>query len=136
MSFVPLQTIRKESAAPPVVVDTVRLRVSGMHCASCVGRVEAALASTPGVAEVAVNLVTRSARVDVDPAAVDPAGLVAAVEHAGYHAELPRDDEDVAVAQLRDDRAGAAHARRRRRGPSPARPPPRPTARARPGPRP
>ena len=97
----------------PLARDRLTLPIGGMSCAACSAHVERALAGQPGVRAVTVNLVTRSARVDVDPAAVDPAGLVAAVEHAGYHAELPRDDEDVAVAQLRDDRAGAAHARDR-----------------------
>jgi Cu+-exporting ATPase len=34
-----------------------------MSCASCVGRVEAALGRLPGVAEAAVNLATARARV-------------------------------------------------------------------------
>ena len=50
MSFIPLGNIRRESDTAPVVVDSMRLRVSGMHCASCVSRVEQALASVAGVA--------------------------------------------------------------------------------------
>ena len=42
MSFIPLQSIRREKEAAPVVVDAMRLRVSGMHCASSVSRVEQA----------------------------------------------------------------------------------------------
>ena len=41
-----------------------QLRVSGMHCASCVGRVESALKAVPGVAEASVNLLTGEAAVD------------------------------------------------------------------------
>ena len=34
-----------------------------MRCASCVARLEQALAKVPGVAEVAVNLATESVRI-------------------------------------------------------------------------
>src|SRR4051794_22323748 len=85
------------------------LPIGGMTCAACQGHVERALRAQPGVRDAAVNLVTRSARVSLAPdasaAAIGPA-LVAAVEAAGYQAELPRDDhDDVAAAQRRDDAA-------------------------------
>jgi len=54
-----------------------------MTCASCVGRVERALAAVPGVHEVEVNLATETATVHADTL-VDTARLVAAVERAGY----------------------------------------------------
>src|SRR5262249_1696016 len=65
-----------------------------MTCASCVRRVEKALAKVPGVAEARVNLATEQARVDCDPAQASVADLKAAVEKAGYGvgampAELP-----------------------------------------------
>jgi Cu+-exporting ATPase len=85
MSFVPLQGLRRESAPAPAVVDAVRLRIAGMHCASCVSRVEAALASVPGVASAAVNLATQRAEVSL-AAPVDPERLAAAVRLAGYDA--------------------------------------------------
>lgn len=85
MSFVPLQTIRREGAPPPAVVDTVRLRIAGMHCASCVGRVEAALASVDGVAGVAVNLASMRAEVRL-ARALEPQALLEAVRRAGYDA--------------------------------------------------
>ena len=63
----------------------LQLRVEGMSCATCVGRVEEALGAVPGVAAVAVNLASDTARVRLDarsPAAAD--ALRAAVEGAGY----------------------------------------------------
>ncbi|HMN58130.1 MAG TPA: heavy metal translocating P-type ATPase, partial [Ottowia sp.] len=47
------------------VLSTVDLGVGGMTCASCVARVEKALAKVPGVQQAAVNLATESARVTV-----------------------------------------------------------------------
>jgi Cu+-exporting ATPase len=63
------------------------LAIGGMHCASCVGRVEKALASVPGVQEARANLATERASVVVDPARVDPARLEQAVARAGYSAQ-------------------------------------------------
>ena len=61
----------------------VSLVVEGMTCASCVGRVERALAAVPGVHEVTVNLATETATAQADPA-LDANRLAAAVEQAGY----------------------------------------------------
>jgi Au+-exporting ATPase len=65
----------------------VELAIRGMTCASCVGRVERALAAVPGVRSASVNLATERARVEAD-AGVDPADLVRAVEETGYEAGL------------------------------------------------
>ncbi|MFJ2579501.1 heavy metal translocating P-type ATPase [Kitasatospora aureofaciens] len=62
------------------------LAVGGMTCAACVGRVEKRLARIDGVT-AGVNLATGRARV-LHPAGVSVAELVAAVERAGYTAEL------------------------------------------------
>ncbi|MFJ4290272.1 heavy metal translocating P-type ATPase [Cupriavidus sp. NPDC089707] len=60
-----------------------RLPVEGMTCASCVRRVENALARVPGVRDVAVNLATEAATLRADSAAVLPAAA-RAVADAGY----------------------------------------------------
>jgi P-type Cu+ transporter len=55
-------------------VRAVELSIEGMHCASCVGRVERALAAVPGVSAAAVNLATRRATIQAS-GAVAPATL-------------------------------------------------------------
>ena len=60
------------------------LPITGMTCASCVRRVEKALAGVPGVREAAVNLPTEKARVVYDPAVANFEQLTAGVEKAGY----------------------------------------------------
>ena len=92
--------------------NVITLPVGGMTCASCQVHVEKALGGVPGVRDAVVNLATRSARVTLE-GGVAPAALVAAIEDAGYDAELPRDDEDVVAAQLRDDAERAAEVRDR-----------------------
>jgi Cu+-exporting ATPase len=62
----------------------IRLAVEGMHCASCVNRVEEELAATPGVAEAAVNLASGEATVSYEPKRATVGDLVAAVARAGY----------------------------------------------------
>lgn len=64
----------------------VRLRVDGMHCASCVGTIESALKATPGVSEATVNLATGEARVSFSPEQTGLVQLVEAVAGAGYEA--------------------------------------------------
>jgi len=59
------------------------LPVTGMTCASCAGRVEAALAAVPGVIEARVNLVAGTASIDAS-ATVERAALLHALERAGY----------------------------------------------------
>ena len=61
----------------------VVLEVTGMTCASCVGRVERALSAVPGVEQARVNLATERATVQ---GAADPAALVAAIAAVGYQA--------------------------------------------------
>ncbi|WP_407292384.1 heavy metal translocating P-type ATPase [Stutzerimonas zhaodongensis] len=61
---------------------TYTLPITGMTCASCAGRVERALLKVPGVDTAAVNLAAEQVRVDASGA--DLAGLVQAVERAGY----------------------------------------------------
>lgn len=63
--------------------NTITLSIEGMTCASCVGRVEKALKSVPGVTEAMVNLATERANVR-GTALVE--ALLVAVEQAGYSA--------------------------------------------------
>ncbi|MBY4792902.1 heavy metal translocating P-type ATPase [Burkholderia multivorans] len=69
----------------PGVAATVLLDIDGMTCASCVSRVEKALAKVPGVTRASVNLATERATVEAS-ADVSAARLVEAVEQAGYQA--------------------------------------------------
>ena len=61
----------------------MEIGVTGMHCAACAGRAEAAIARVPGVDEVAVNLVLGSARIrSQSPVPAD--AIAHALERAGY----------------------------------------------------
>ncbi|UOM37139.1 heavy metal translocating P-type ATPase [Acuticoccus sp. I52.16.1] len=77
-----------EGAGYDVAEATTELAVDGMTCASCVGRVERALAAVPGVKSVNVNLATERATVRHADGVVTTAALVEAVEDVGYQAKL------------------------------------------------
>jgi Au+-exporting ATPase len=82
------------SAAP-----ALSLPIGGMSCASCVGRVEAALRKVEGVGTVAVNLATERAEVRPSAgAALDRAALVQAIEKAGY--EVPAQTLELSVGGM------------------------------------
>jgi P-type Cu+ transporter len=68
----------------------LELPITGMTCASCANRIERSLNQLDGVT-ASVNYATEKATVDFDPAEVEPAELVAAVEAVGYEATLPAD---------------------------------------------
>jgi copper-transporting P-type ATPase V len=66
--------------------EVVELDVSGMTCGSCAARVQRKLSRQPGVSEALVNYATGRATVVLEPGALDPEQLVAAVQSAGYDA--------------------------------------------------
>src|ERR1035437_10617502 len=67
---------------------TALLGIEGMHCASCVSRVEKELRGVPGVVEASVSLPGEEARVTFTPLAADVAQLERAVERAGLAARV------------------------------------------------
>ncbi len=75
-----------QAAGYPAAVRRVRLAVEGMTCASCVGRVEAALAAVPGVVSVHVNLA--DGRAAVSTLGVPEAALLEAVAGTGHAARV------------------------------------------------
>ena len=71
--------------------ERLTLPVRGMHCAACVGKVERALTSVPGVDEATVNLATEKATVTFDSTRTDVTRLQDAVARAGYELVEPRE---------------------------------------------
>lgn len=98
-----------QAANYPAREATLTLAVSGMTCASCLGRVEDALRAQPGVLEASANLATEQAQVRYLPGATDPATLARAVTEAGYPA---RPAQDLVDDQATRRAAEIDHARR------------------------
>lgn len=94
-----LDLIQKEGFEAGVA--TARLGIRGMHCASCVAKIESALKVTPGVTSAVVNVATESAHVEYMPSFTEIENLEKAVESAGYRTgnapgEEPEDREQAA----------------------------------------
>lgn len=66
----------------------LQLQIQGMHCASCVGRVEARLRGVPGVGMVQINLVSGEASILFDPEITSADRLLEAVRECGYSAQI------------------------------------------------
>ena len=67
--------------------ETVVLKVEGMHCMHCVGKVEATLKALKGVKKVKAELETGKVSVDFVPGKVNTEAMISAVCGAGFSAE-------------------------------------------------
>lgn len=65
-----------------------RFDVTGMTCSACSSHVEKSVSKLTGVENVSVNLLTNSMQVEFDENKLDTAGIVKAVEDAGYGAAV------------------------------------------------
>jgi Cu+-exporting ATPase len=92
---------------------TLDLKIGGMTCASCVSRVEKALAQVPGVAQARVNLATEKARLDISgEAGTVLRAAIDRVRDAGYDAAAWSDKGERAAAQAAADAADLAREKR------------------------
>jgi Cu+-exporting ATPase len=85
----------------------VELAVEGMHCASCVARVESELAAVPGVTSASVNLASETALVRAIPGTASRRDLVEAVRRAGFDASpvtgATREEEARRAERVREE---------------------------------
>ena len=95
----------------PEKENSISFPVTGMTCAACQARVQRALSAEPGVIDASVNLLTNSAAVRYDPAAVGPERLVETVRATGYDATLPAADASPIGADSREEEAEVREAR-------------------------
>ncbi len=72
-------------------MEKVKAHITGMHCASCVSRIEKKLGAQAGVKDVAVNLATEEARITLDSSKTDVVKLSESIEPLGYklHQQVP-----------------------------------------------
>ena len=75
-----------QKAGFDVATETFRFQITGMHCGSCVSRVEEAAQSVSGVVNASVNLATEKATVEVVAGTVGVETLAEAISETGYQA--------------------------------------------------
>ncbi|GEM82417.1 heavy metal translocating P-type ATPase [Meiothermus hypogaeus] len=83
----------------------LRAHIAGMHCASCVARIEDVLRAVPGVLDASVNPATGVATVEYVPGTADFRSIQAAVESVGYQTAHPLEQPPA------PDEEAQAHAR-------------------------
>ena len=74
------------------------LKVAGMTCAACSGRVERALSAMPGVISAGVNLATEKATVVFDPSRLDRSRIVQKIKDTGY--DISTDRVEIAISGM------------------------------------
>lgn len=85
----------------------ITLSIASMSCASCVGRVDKALADVPGVFFVTVNLAAETAVVEYLEGAATPADLMAASAAIGYPAEVSEENTSQSRAERKAEESEA-----------------------------
>ena len=76
------------SLQEPPRLEPLLLEIEGMKCGGCVRAVEQRLLDQPGVRQASVNLLTRTAWVDLASAEADQGNLVEALAELGFQARL------------------------------------------------
>lgn len=72
-------------------MQTVAIKLMGMHCAACAQNIERALRAAPGVTEANVNFADESARVVFDEGRTSLGRLIEVVRESGYDAAFGED---------------------------------------------
>ncbi|WP_434132445.1 heavy metal translocating P-type ATPase [Sporomusa sphaeroides] len=75
-----------EALGYKVIRDKVELKITGMTCAACSGRVERSLKKLPGVVNAVVNLAVEKAAVEYYPDVVSVQDIKAKIEATGFGA--------------------------------------------------
>ena len=65
----------------------ITLLVPGISCGHCKSSIEGAVASMDGVARVEVSVIERTVDVEYDPAQLDLAAIVSAIDDQGFEVD-------------------------------------------------
>ncbi len=82
--------------------DTALLKITGMTCASCVEKIQQAVASLPGVSRVTVNLATETGRVEYLGSVVSLKQIKQTIVELGYGAEEKLEGEAALEREKRE----------------------------------
>ncbi|MGJ8628117.1 MAG: heavy metal translocating P-type ATPase [Sulfitobacter sp.] len=103
-------TTALDTAGYPAEIKTHRFSIENMSCASCVGRVERALAQMPGVVSAVVNLAKEEATLRMLGTSVLPSDIAQTANAAGYPTTLITDQRVDATADRKAEES--AHLKR------------------------
>ena len=95
----------------PALTETVDLAISGMSCASCVARIDRAVAKIPGVQTVSVNLATERATVTYLADMVNVSALTNKIAQLGFSADPIMSDDRASAHQTQNDKSHSLRAK-------------------------
>ncbi|MDI6767684.1 MAG: heavy metal translocating P-type ATPase [Bacteroidota bacterium] len=76
-----------------IPLNSVMLPIQGMHCASCVNRIQTNLSKLNGVGSASVNLATESARIAFDESKISIESIKKSIEEIGYQVVVAAEDD-------------------------------------------
>src|SRR5450759_4502511 len=91
-----VEAIRQTGYSVPQ--QSIVLNLMGMTCAACANRIETVLNRIEGV-QATVNFASETARILYQPGMATPEALIAAVQRAGYDAEVRMEDDTLGKAR-------------------------------------
>lgn len=85
-------------------MDTINVKIEGMTCASCVGRIERKLNSNAYVSKVNVNLATEMGKISFDSSSIQKDEIIELIRSAGYEARTNDNSPEDKVLRLRKEK--------------------------------
>ena len=67
---------------------TVKLKLNGLHCTSCIMNIEGELEDTNGVKRVSASFAKSEADVEYDESIISPERIIEIIKKLGYEAEV------------------------------------------------
>ena len=87
----PAQYIQREHSIADkrrefIKMTAAKLKITGMHCHSCVKLIESEVSEAPGVKSITVDLTAGTADIDFDEAVITREQIAAMISELGYQA--------------------------------------------------
>ena len=92
----------EETEELPQDKESLRMDISGMHCAACSARIERVVSKIPGVESASVNLAAENAQFVFDPQQTSRRAIKQAIEKAGFGATASSAAQDNFKARQQD----------------------------------
>ena len=71
-----------------------KFKIEGMHCASCVGKIEKVLSKVKGVKNSSVNFATENATIEFDDTVVSESEFEKVVKSVGYELIVDKEEKN------------------------------------------
>jgi len=84
-------------------IEKIKLTISGMSCASCVGKIENHLKKQNGISKAVVALTTSSAIVEFERSEITARKIIQEIIEIGFQAELRNETDNFAILEQKTE---------------------------------